>query len=85
LNNIVTACYMQCFAEGYPIGSGAIESGVKQYKTRLAGPGMRWSRPGAERMLVIRSAVLNGAFDLLWRVAEFLPPFPNAPYLLPFI
>jgi hypothetical protein len=56
-------------AEGYPIGSGTIESGVKQYKHRLAGPGMRWSRPGAERMLTIRSAVLNRSFDRLWQVA----------------
>lgn len=56
-------------AEGYPIGSGTIESGVKQYKHRLAGPGMRWSRPGAERMLTIRSAVLNRSFDRLWQAA----------------
>ena len=44
--------------EGFPIGSGAVESGVKQFKARLTGAGMRWSRPGAERMLLIRSAVM---------------------------
>ena len=52
-------------AQGFPIGSGAIESGVKQFKHRLAGPGMRWSRPGVERMLVIRSVVMHDSFDQL--------------------
>jgi len=61
--------YAMFRAEGYPIGSGVIESGVKRYKHRLAGPGMRWSRPGAVRMLVIRSAVLNHDFDRLWFAA----------------
>jgi hypothetical protein len=46
-----------------------VESGVKQFKVRLTGPGMRWSRPGADRMLVIRAAVLQGAFDTLWQRA----------------
>jgi hypothetical protein len=30
---------------------------------------MRWSRPGAERMAVIRSALLSDDFDRLWRAA----------------
>ncbi len=55
--------------EGYPIGSGTVESGVKQFKMRLTGPGMRWSRPTAERMLDIRAAVLQGNFDDLWHRA----------------
>jgi hypothetical protein len=50
---------------GYPIGSGTTESAVKQYKQRLCGPGMRWSRAGAQRILLIRSAVLNHTFDQL--------------------
>ena len=54
---------------GLPIGSGTIESGVKQFKARLTGAGMRWSRPGAERMLGIRSAVLGRDFDRLWDAA----------------
>jgi hypothetical protein len=61
--------YAMFRAEGYPIGSGAIESGVKQYKLRLSGPGMRWSRRGAERMCVIRSAILSDSFDRLWSAA----------------
>lgn len=61
--------YQEFREEGYPIGSGTVESGIKQFKTRLSGPGMRWSRPGVERMLVVRAAVLAGNFDALWRAA----------------
>lgn len=56
-------------ADGYPIGSGTTESGVKQYKHRLCGAGMRWSRPGVERMLVLRSAAMEGSFDQRWAAA----------------
>ena len=55
--------------EGFPIGSGRAESDVKQFKARLAGPGMRWSREGVNRMVAIRSAVLSNSFDALWAVA----------------
>ena len=55
--------------EGYPIGSGSVESEIKQFKARLTGPGMRWPRPAAQRMLIIRGAVLDGSFDDLWAQA----------------
>lgn len=55
--------------EGYPIGSGTAESGIKQFKHRLSGPGMRWSREGAERMIILRSSVLSKTFDELWQAA----------------
>lgn len=55
--------------EGYPIGSGTVESGIKQFKHRLAGPGMRWTRQAAEQMLIIRAAVMSEAFDALWDAA----------------
>jgi hypothetical protein len=56
-------------AQGYPTGSGTTESGVKQYKQRLCGAGMRWSRQGVERMVVLRSAVMDGSFDQHWAAA----------------
>jgi len=31
---------------------------------------MRWSRPAAERMLVVRAAVLSHNFDQLWANAR---------------
>jgi hypothetical protein len=55
--------------EGYPVGSGTVESGIKQFKGRLTGPGMRWSRQSAQQMLVIRSAVMAQDFDILWAAA----------------
>ncbi len=61
--------YLEFREEGFPIGSGTIESGVKQFKQRLTGTGMRWNPTNAQRMLVIRSAVLGNDFDLLWHAA----------------
>jgi len=56
-------------ADGFPIGSGSTESAVKQFKHRLCGPGMRWSRTGLNQMVVIRAAVLDSSFDALWDAA----------------
>lgn len=61
--------YQEFSEHPFPIGSGCTESGVKQFKSRLTGPGMRWSRPNAERMLTLRSAVLSHSFDELWLAA----------------
>jgi hypothetical protein len=61
--------YQEFRENGYPIGSGTIESGIKQFKARLSAAGMRWSRPGADRMLILRAAVLGHDFDRLWRRA----------------
>lgn len=62
--------YQEFHEQAYPIGSGTVESGIKRFKHRLSGPGMRWSRPAAERMLVLRAAVLSGTFDQLWAAAR---------------
>jgi hypothetical protein len=61
--------YQACLEDGYPIGSGTVESGVKQFKARLTGSGMRWCRHAAEQMLVIRGAVMAEDFDFLWDAA----------------
>jgi hypothetical protein len=61
--------YQRYVEEGYPIGSGTVESGIKQFKARLTGAGMRWSRPSAEQMLIIRGAVMARKFDALWAAA----------------
>lgn len=65
--------YMAMREEGWCIGSGVVESGVKQYKERFARAGMRWTRRGAERMILIRSAVLSDRFTEMWRKARTLP------------
>jgi len=59
--------YLEFRESGLPIGSGTVESGVKQYKQRLCGTGMRWDYDCAQRMLVIRSASLSDTFDELWQ------------------
>jgi len=61
--------YQQFQAEGLPIGSGGVESAIKQFKHRLTAAGMRWSRQGAERMIIIRSAILAGNLSDLWQQA----------------
>jgi hypothetical protein len=66
--------YLEMREEGFPIGSGMVESACKQFRARLAGSGMRWSRPGLERLLPIRAAIMGHAFDALWHKAYHLPP-----------
>jgi len=61
--------YANFQAEGFPIGSGSVESEVKRFKLRLDGPGMYWSRQGAENMIRIRAAVRDGSFDMRWAKA----------------
>lgn len=61
--------YQEFWETGYPIGSGAVESGIKQFKHRLTGAGMRWSRSAIEPMVTLRAAVLSRTFDDLWRTA----------------
>jgi hypothetical protein len=46
-----------------PIGSGAMESAIKQLNVqRLKLPGMKWTREGADAILRLRAAHLSGTF-----------------------
>ena len=65
--------YQEMREDGWAIGSGMVESAAKQFKARFAGPGMRWSRSGAERLIPIRAAVMSKRFDILWDTAYNLP------------
>lgn len=65
--------YLETREDGFPIGSGMVESGCKQYRARFAGPGMRWSRPGLERLLPVRAAIMSHAFDQWWTSLRQLP------------
>ena len=65
--------YLEMREEGFPIGSGMVESACKQFRARLAGSGMRWSRCGLERLLPIRAAIMGQCFDALWQKAYHLP------------
>ncbi|MEM4203662.1 MAG: hypothetical protein QXS54_06300, partial [Candidatus Methanomethylicaceae archaeon] len=72
-NNARRMNYMEMREEGWVIGRGAVESGVKQIKERFAGPGMRWSRIGAERLLPVRTAGMSQRFDQIWSELYALP------------
>ena len=73
-NNHKRMQYLELREEGYPIGSGMVESAAKQYKARFSGPGMRWSRAGAQRLLPIRTTIMSGRFDKMWSAAYNSPP-----------
>jgi hypothetical protein len=66
--------YLEMREEEWPLGSGMVESAGKQFKMRFGGPGMRWSRTGAENLLPVRSAILSRRFDELWSKAHNSPP-----------
>jgi hypothetical protein len=66
--------YLEFREDGYPIGSGMVESEAKQFKARFCGPGMRWSRNGAERLIPIRAAIMSHQFDALWPSVYNSPP-----------
>jgi hypothetical protein len=53
---------------GWPIGSGPIEAACKTLvKTRLCRSGMRWSRPGGQRILALRTYVKSNRWDSAWQ------------------
>lgn len=66
--------YLELREGEWLLGSGVVESGAKQFKSRFCGAGMHWSRTGAEHLLPIRAAVLSRRFDDVWDAAKNLPP-----------
>jgi len=51
---------------GFHIGSGVAEGACKHViQSRFKRAGMRWSRPGAENLLALRSLHVNNKWDLL--------------------
>jgi hypothetical protein len=65
--------YQETREDDLPIGSGMVESACKPYRARFAGPGMRWSRPGLERLIPIRSVVMGHSFDQWWQRVANVP------------
>jgi hypothetical protein len=54
-------------AQGWPIGSGMVESGNKLVvEARLKGAGMHWARANVNPLLVLRNAVCNQRWDETW-------------------
>jgi len=72
-NNYRRMQYLETREDGFPIGSGMAESGIKQFRARLTGPGMRWNSESAERILPVRAAILSNRFEQVWN-AVYSPP-----------
>jgi hypothetical protein len=52
---------------GCPVGSGTVESACKVVvEGRMKQAGMRWSRPGAQAMLALRSVLFSERWDTVW-------------------
>ena len=59
--------YPTCQQEGWPMGSGAVESGNKLVvEARLKGSGMHWARENVNPMLGLRNAVCSDRWDEAW-------------------
>ena len=59
--------YDQYRAAGYPIGSGTVESGGKNYvQRRMKRPGRGWNRHFAQAMLALLSEMHSNRFDYAW-------------------
>ncbi len=72
-NNQRRMQYLELREDGFPIGSGMVESGCKQFRARFNGAGMRWSREGAERLIPVRAAIMSQRFDDVWHQAYNSP------------
>jgi len=66
--------YAEFLAAGYPIGSGAVESGNKLVvEARLKGAGMHWARGHVDGMLALRNVLCSGRWEEAWaQMAERL-------------
>ncbi len=59
--------YDEYLKEGYPIGSGVVESACGHtVKNRMEGTGRRWSIQGAESMLLLRSVYTSKDWNEYW-------------------
>lgn len=59
--------YAQFQAQGYPIGSGCVESANKLLvEARLKGAGMHWARPNVDGMLALRSLAAADRWEEAW-------------------
>jgi len=77
-------------AQGWPIGSGSVESANKLVvEARLKGAGMHWARPNVNPLLVLRNAACNGRWDETWAASSAylrqhpLPRCPSPPPPVP--
>ena len=81
-NNRKRMAYSEIADAGYPIGSGAVESGNRMLVTqRLKRSGQRWGRDGGQGVLTFRALLKSGRFDRAWSTLsrswqQWKPPAP---------
>jgi hypothetical protein len=82
-NNADFVHYDQALAAGWPIASGAVEGAARHLVAdRLDITGSRWTVPGAEAVLTLRTVISNGDFPDYWifharKEHERLRPLPD--------
>ena len=66
-NNAHLMEYKRFRDNGWPIGSGPVEGACKNIvKQRMCRSGMRWSIPGGQAILTLRSIVKSNRWPLFW-------------------
>jgi len=71
LNHKAFMHYDEYLAKGFPIATGVIEGACRYLvKDRMDLTGARWSLPGAEAVLRLRSLRASGDFDEYWQFHE---------------
>lgn len=58
--------YAETAAQGWPLGSGAMESSCRQYQCRFKRPGQFWSAAGDESLLALHDCWRNGRWRQLF-------------------
>jgi hypothetical protein len=67
-NNQDRMDYRRFRRRGWPIGSGPVEAAGKTLvKVRMCRSGMRWSRPGGQYVLSLRTYLKSERWDTMWQ------------------
>ena len=74
--------YPQFQAQGWPIGSGIVESGNKLVvETRLKGSGMHWAEENVNPMLAVRNVLCSGRWREDWpKIKKLRRTFGKDPF-----
>jgi len=77
-NNAHLMEYKRFRDNGWPIGSGPVEAACKNIvKQRMCRSGMRWSIPGGQTILTLRSIVKSNRWPAFWTAYKQLGKLPK--------
>jgi hypothetical protein len=72
-NNQERMDYRRFRLRGWPIGSGPVEAAAKTLvKVRMCRSGMRWSRPGGQHVLWLRTYLKSDRWNAMWQCYKTL-------------